>query len=169
MIPLSKELNWLLTIILFVDKGSASAVCVLKTLISPIDWQINITLCKTITLPSWWIVLSVTRIGHFSFKRGTRTPRITKRSKERSKERSKRDPEPAAARRDGHGANRAWLRSTKTLRKGPNFRSVRELAPMETNEKGERTQNCSEEKGWPPELSWQTQRGIKYAPEIAVC
>lgn len=93
------------------DKGSASAVCDLKTLISPIDWQINIALCKTIPLAIWWIVLSGAGIGHFSFKQGTRAPRITKRSKERSKV-----PREMQSLLQVEGMA---MEGTKVLRKGP--------------------------------------------------
>lgn len=165
MIPLNKELNWLLTVILSGDKGSASAVYDLKTLISPIDWKINITLCKTITLPSWWIVLSVTGIGHLQFKQGTRTPRITKRSKERSKGprkiQSLLQVEGMAMEQTEH-SSRAQRYSGRDL--------VRELLTQWRQMRRRRGhKDCSEEKGWPPEMSWQTHRGTKYTPEIAVC
>lgn len=141
MIPLNKELNWLLTVILSGDKGSASAVCDLKTSISLIGWKINITLCKTITLPSWWIVLSVTGIGHLQFKQGTRTTRITKRSKERSKGprkiQSLLQVEGMAMEQTEHSS-----RAQRYLGRDLTRLQMCEGAadPVETNEKEERTQ-----------------------------
>lgn len=53
MIPLNRELNWLLTVIMYVDKRTAIALCYLNTLIPAIYRQINITLYETALLPSW--------------------------------------------------------------------------------------------------------------------